>query len=121
MARSKRDPMAETSDDSIMFLGELITHVGQRAGVPKYIAERVLRSFAETIYDALRQGKAVQWFGFGRFDVIYRRPRTIPHPSDSTRTTVVGGFAPRFKPGAAMRRRVDDYEKSLDDVKESNV
>lgn len=115
MARAKRDSTTETSEDATIFLGELITLVAQRSGVPKYLAERILRSFATTVYDALSQGKAIQWFGFGRFDVIYRRPRTIPHPADPTQTTVVGGFAPRFRAGAAMRRVVNNYEQSLGD------
>lgn len=106
MNRPQRRTEADAPGSTIFF-SELVAIVAKRSGEPQYLVARILRALAETIYEALQHQKTVQWFGFGRFDVIHRRIRTVPHPADTTRTTTVGGASPRFRPGSAMRRAVN--------------
>lgn len=103
---SHRRTHADSPTSSTLFFRDIVRDVAARSGLPQKIVERVLRDLAQSIYDALGQRKIVQWSGFGRFDVMHRFPRRIPHPSIPGRSVTIGGDAPRFKPGTAMRRSV---------------
>ena len=57
---------------------------------------------------ALAAGDRIEVRGFGSFGVRYRPPRIGRNPRTGTAVSLPGKYAPHFKPGKALRERVND-------------
>jgi integration host factor subunit beta len=56
---------------------------------------------------SLAQGERIEVRGFGSFSLHYRAPRVGRNPKTGDRVELDGKYVPHFKPGKALRERVN--------------
>jgi integration host factor subunit beta len=66
-----------------------------------------LNCIIEQLADALAQGERIEIRGFGRFDCRLRPPRIARNPKTGAAIKLPAKAAIHFKPGKAMRDRVN--------------
>lgn len=76
-----------------------LAHVDVELGV-KAILEQMSVSLAE--------GDRIEIRGFGSFSLHYRAPRLGRNPKTGDAVSLPGKYVPHFKPGKALRERVND-------------
>ncbi len=69
--------------------------------------ELAVNSILERMASALAMGERVEIRGFGSLSLHYRPPRSARNPKTGKQVWVPEKFAPHFKPGVVLRRRVD--------------
>ncbi|MFT6927452.1 MAG: integration host factor subunit beta [Psychromonas sp.] len=57
--------------------------------------------------NTLAQGERIEVRGFGSFSLHYRAPRVGRNPKTGDRVELNGKYVPHFKPGKALRERVN--------------
>ena len=57
--------------------------------------------------NSLAQGERIEVRGFGSFSLHYRAPRVGRNPKTGDRVELSGKYVPHFKPGKALRERVN--------------
>lgn len=57
--------------------------------------------------NSLAQGERIEVRGFGSFSLHYRAPRVGRNPKTGDRVELDGKYVPHFKPGKALRERVN--------------
>lgn len=84
----------------------LVNTLSQRLGrEPEYV-ELLLRSVANILAEAVRQGDIVAVPGFGTFEPKMRAERITNHPSTGKRILVPPKLSMIFKPSAILKQRV---------------
>jgi len=73
--------------------------------------ERGVKSILEQMSGSLAGGDRIEIRGFGSFSLHYRAPRMGRNPKTGESVALPGKHVPHFKPGKALRERVD-YSKS---------
>ena len=73
--------------------------------------ELAVKGLLERMADALAEGERIEVRGFGSFSLHYRAPRMGRNPKTGEAVALPGKHVPHFKPGKALRERVD-YPKS---------
>jgi integration host factor subunit beta len=61
----------------------------------------------ELMSDALMKDQRIEVRGFGSFSLHYRPPRNAHNPKTGEKVTTAAKYSPHFKPGKALRERVD--------------
>lgn len=91
-----------------MIKSELISNLTDKLkNIPeKDIADSV-NMVLDTMSDALSEGKRIEIRGFGSFSLHYRPPRNAHNPKTGDKVVTVAKYSPHFKPGKALRERVD--------------
>lgn len=74
---------------------------------PKEV-EAGVRSILESMIQALATGDRIEIRGFGSFSLHYRQPRVGRNPKTGEKVDLEGKCVPHFKPGKALRERVND-------------
>jgi integration host factor subunit beta len=69
--------------------------------------EQVTRVILDTLSNALGKGQRVEIRGFGSFNIVERPPRNGRNPKTGEPVSVPAKLALHFKPGKALRERVD--------------
>ena len=87
--------------------GELIKAIAEDSEVSKKDAENVLNSFIKLVEKELVEGGKVQLIGFGTFEVIERAARTGRNPSTGEAINIKASKIPKFKPGTALKDKVN--------------
>jgi integration host factor subunit beta len=89
--------------------------IDQLAEIQRHLAhldvELGVKSILEQMSSALASGDRIEIRGFGSFSLHYRAPRMGRNPKTGEAVALPGKHVPHFKPGKAMRERVD-YPKS---------
>ena len=67
---------------------ELITSMAEKSGLTKKDAEAALKSFIDSVQDALVSGEKVQLVGFGTFESRERAARTGRNPRTKEEITI---------------------------------
>jgi len=57
--------------------------------------------------DSIAQGKRIEIRDFGSFSLRYHRPRNAHNPKTGDQLVTKGKYRPHFKPGQALRDRVN--------------
>ncbi|HEY5715439.1 MAG TPA: integration host factor subunit beta [Psychromonas sp.] len=57
--------------------------------------------------NSLAQGERIEVRGFGSFSLHYRAPRVGRNPKTGDKVELNGKYVPHFKPGKALRERVN--------------
>lgn len=70
-------------------------------------AERVVRTFFETIVTTLEDGHRVELRGFGAFSPRHRKARTGRNPRTGESVPVPEKHVPFFRTGKDLRERID--------------
>ncbi|GAD78964.1 integration host factor subunit beta [Vibrio ezurae] len=70
--------------------------------------EDAVKEIIEHMADTLETGERIEIRGFGSFSLHYREPRMGRNPKTGDQVKLDGKFVPHFKPGKALRERVND-------------
>ena len=57
---------------------------------------------------SLTKGERIEIRGFGSMNLHYRKARQAHNPKNGLRVTTIAKFTPHFKPGKALRERVNN-------------
>ena len=89
--------------------------IDQLAEIQRHLAhldvELGVKSILEQMSAALASCDRIEIRGFGSFSLHYRAPRMGRNPKTGEAVALPGKHVPHFKPGKALRERVD-YPKS---------
>ena len=96
--------------DQLAELQRHLAHLDVELGV-KSILEQMSAALADGDRIEIRRTWAGQTAGFGSFSLHYRAPRMGRNPKTGESVALPGKHVPHFKPGKALRERVD-YSKS---------
>ncbi len=69
--------------------------------------ELAVRTIIDELSKALSAGERIEVRGFGSFDLHYRPPRMGRNPKTGESVALPGKYVPHFKPGKALRERVN--------------
>lgn len=69
--------------------------------------ELAVRTILEQLSSALARGQRIEIRGFGSFSLHFRPPRMGRNPKTGEAVALPGKHVPHFKPGKALRERVD--------------
>jgi integration host factor subunit beta len=85
--------------------------IDQLAELQRHLAhldvELGVKSVLEQMSAALANGERIEIRGFGSFSLHYRAPRMGRNPKTGESVALPGKHVPHFKPGKALRERVD--------------
>ncbi len=85
--------------------------IDQLAEIQRHLAhldvELGVKSILEQMSAALASGDRIEIRGFGSFSLHYRAPRMGRNPKTGEAVALPGKHVPHFKPGKALRERVD--------------
>jgi integration host factor subunit beta len=85
--------------------------IDQMAEIQMHLAhldvELGVKSILEQMSATLAGGDRIEIRGFGSFSLHYRAPRMGRNPKTGEAVALPGKYVPHFKPGKAMRERVD--------------
>ncbi|MDW8479554.1 MAG: integration host factor subunit beta [Xanthomonadales bacterium] len=70
--------------------------------------ELAVRAVLEEMSAALARGERIEIRGFGSFALNYRAPRLGRNPRTGEMVALPGKYSPHFRPGKALRRRVNE-------------
>lgn len=85
--------------DRLAELQKHLAHIDVELGV-KTVLEQMSASLAE--------GDRIEVRGFGSFSLHYRAPRMGRNPKSGEAVALPGKYVPHFKPGKALRERVNE-------------
>jgi len=91
-----------------MTKSELIENIASRQDhLPYKDVESAVKALIERMVVALSEGDRVEIRGFGSFSLHYRPPRVGRNPKTGDPVPLEGKYVPHFKPGKALRERVN--------------
>lgn len=85
---------------------EFIDAVAEKAGLSKKDANEALNAILETITDALKEGKTVNFIGFGSFTTVERSAREARVPLTGKSVQIPARKAVKFKVGKSLKDSV---------------
>ena len=86
---------------------ELIAKMAEKSQLTKKDAEIALKSFVESIEEALENGDKVQLVGFGTFETRERAARDGRNPRTKEVIKIAASTVPVFKAGKEFKDRVN--------------
>ncbi|MGL5068604.1 MAG: HU family DNA-binding protein [Sarcina sp.] len=99
--------MTQFKEDVKVNKAELIQKMHEKSGLTKKDAEMALKSFIESVQDALEGGDKVQLVGFGTFETRERAAREGRNPRTKEVIQIPASKAPVFKAGKEFKERVN--------------
>lgn len=91
-----------------MTKSELIERMaGEQTHLNQADVELAVRCILEQLSRALSEGERIEIRGFGSFSLHYRPPRMGRNPKTGEAVALPGKYVPHFKPGKALRERVN--------------
>jgi integration host factor subunit beta len=92
-----------------MTKSELIDRIaGQQQQLAQRDVELAVKTLLEQMSESLAGGDRIEIRGFGSFALHHRPPRIGRNPRTGEPVSLPGKYVPHFKPGKAMRQRVDE-------------
>lgn len=86
---------------------ELITSMAEKSQLTKKDAEAALKSFIDSVQEALEGGDKVQLVGFGAFETRERAAREGRNPRTKETINIPASTVPVFKAGKEFKERVN--------------
>ena len=86
---------------------DLVSRIAEKTDIPKVDVLMTLETFFSEVKDSLANKENVYIRGFGSFSLHYRAPRMGRNPKTGESVALPGKHVPHFKPGKALRERVD--------------
>ena len=86
---------------------ELVEAIAKKSGLTKADSARALDATFETIAENLAKGNKVPLLGFGTFSVSKRSARNARNPRTGETIKIAARKAVTFKPGTALKDRVN--------------
>lgn len=92
-----------------MTKSELIERIASRQQqLSSKDVELAIKTMIEQMAETLAQGARIEIRGFGSFSLHYRAPRIGRNPKTGESVGLAGKHVPHFKPGKALRDRVNN-------------
>jgi len=92
-----------------MTKSELIDRLAEQQGHLAHLdVELGVKSVLEQMSGSLAAGERIEIRGFGSFSLHYRAPRMGRNPKTGDAVALPGKHVPHFKPGKALRERVNN-------------
>ena len=92
-----------------MIKSELIKELASELTyIPEKDIALSVSTILNTMTDTLSSGGRIEIRGFGSFSLHYRPPRNAHNPKTGDKVVTSGKYSPHFKPGKALRERVND-------------
>ncbi|MEA1988151.1 MAG: integration host factor subunit beta [Pseudomonadota bacterium] len=76
--------------------------------------EIAVNQIVDSMIDTLSQGERIEIRGFGSFSLHHRKARVGRNPKTGATVELDDKRVPHFKPGKALRERVDDSKDHTD-------
>lgn len=86
---------------------ELVNSIAAETGLSKKDTEATLNSFVNVVSNALSKKDKVQLIGFGTFETRKRSARTGRNPQTGEELKIKASTVPAFKPGKALKEKVN--------------
>ena len=86
---------------------ELVAALAEKANLSKKDAEKSVNAFVDVVSGAMADGDKLQLIGFGTFLVKDRPARTARNPRTGEEIKIAASKAPAFKPGKALKDKVN--------------
>jgi DNA-binding protein HU-beta len=83
---------------------DFIDKVADRSGLSKRDASKAVDAFLDSITDALKQGDAVSFTGFGKFSAQQRAARQGVNPRTGERVQIPEATVPKFSAGSQLKQ-----------------
>ena len=87
-----------------MTKAEFIDKVSDRSGLSKRDATKAVDAFLDSITDALKNGEAVSFTGFGKFSAQQRNARQGVNPRTGERVQIPAATVPKFSAGSSLKQ-----------------
>ena len=91
------------------FIGQMVHQLDY---LPAKDVELAVKTIMEQLTQSLASGERIEVRGFGSFSLHHRPPRVARNPKTGEAVTLDEKYVPHFKPGKALRDRVDAINKS---------
>ncbi len=95
-----------TKSELIELIASKQQHLAQRD------VELAVKTLLEQMSESLAGGERIEIRGFGSFSLHHRPPRIGRNPKTGEPVSLPGKYVPHFKPGKAMRERVDESREN---------
>ncbi len=92
-----------------MTKSELINALVQQINLEHHDVEQAVSTMLEHMSRTLASGERIEIRGFGSFSVSCRPPRTGRNPATGQAVEIGTRYALRFKPGTALRERINAF------------
>jgi DNA-binding protein HU-beta len=89
-----------------MTKAELVSEIAEKSDVTKKAAEIMLKTFIESVHQALRETGEIRIDALGTFKVVERKARTGVNPQTGARMDIPATKAPAFRPAKALKDAV---------------
>lgn len=86
---------------------ELVNAIATETGLSKKDTEATLNIFVNVVSNALSKKDKVQLIGFGTFETRKRAARTGRNPQTGEEIKIKASTVPAFKPGKALKEKVN--------------
>jgi len=86
---------------------ELVAKIAEKADLTKAEAARALKSFEQTITEALKDGQKISIVGFGSFETSQRAARVGRNPQTGKEIQIPAATVPKFKAGKTLKDSVN--------------
>ena len=87
-----------------MTKADFIDRVADRSGLSKRDASKAVDAVLDSITDALKQGDAVSFTGFGKFSAQQRAARQGVNPRTGERVQIPAATVPKFSAGSQLKQ-----------------
>ncbi len=88
-----------------MTKAELVSEIAKDCNITKKAVEAFLKSFTETVQQALKAEGQIRLDGLGAFKVIERKGRTGVNPQTKAKINIPATKAPVFRPAKVPKTR----------------
>jgi integration host factor subunit beta len=93
---------------------ELVTYItADQPQLSETDVELAVNSILDRMANALSNGERIEIRGFGSMTLHYRPPRIGRNPKTGEKVHVPEKYVPHFKPGANLRKRVNEGTSSI--------
>lgn len=82
---------------------ELVDTLAEKFNLPKTTTNDLVKTFFDTIIEALEAGEKVSIHGFGTFEISSRAARKGRNPKTGEIFEIKASKKPRFKPAKALK------------------
>ena len=86
---------------------EFVDRVASKSGLSKRDASTAVDAFIDCVTDALKEGEAVSFTGFGKFSTAHRAARQGVNPRrPGEKVLIPAANVPKFSAGSALKQAV---------------
>ena len=99
----------QSTEQPTLTKSELVAYISQeQPQLSEQDVELAVNSILDCMSRALVSGERIEIRGFGSMSLHYRPPRIGRNPKTGEKVQVPEKYVPHFKPGANLRKRVDE-------------